>query len=68
MKETAEADLGIAANNAVVSVLAYFTDSQRQATTKDGLRRNSLGNECSPKHQRADRYCDRLCSRQLSYW
>ena len=32
MKETAEAYLGTTVNNAVVTVPAYFNDSQRQAT------------------------------------
>ena len=35
MKEIAEAQLGKTVTNAVVTVLAYFNDSQRQAT-KDG--------------------------------
>merc|ERR1719201_2191256 len=35
MKETAEAYLGTKVNDAVVTVPAYFNDSQRQAT-KDG--------------------------------
>ena len=32
MKETAEAYLGVDVKDAVVTVLAYFNDSQRQAT------------------------------------
>ena len=32
MKETAEAYLGGTVNNAVITVPAYFNDSQRQAT------------------------------------
>ncbi|KIK23435.1 hypothetical protein PISMIDRAFT_679415 [Pisolithus microcarpus 441] len=36
MKETAEAYLGYAVNNAVVTVPAYFNDSQRQATKDAG--------------------------------
>ena len=36
MKETAEAYLGKAVNNAVVTVPAYFNDSQRQATKDAG--------------------------------
>jgi len=36
MKETAEAYLGTAAKNAVVTVPAYFNDSQRQATKDAG--------------------------------
>jgi molecular chaperone DnaK len=36
MKETAEAYLGKSANNAVVTVPAYFNDSQRQATKDAG--------------------------------
>ncbi|EAA34130.1 heat shock protein 70 [Neurospora crassa] len=37
MKETAEAYLGGTVNNAVVTVPAYFNDSQRQATKDAGL-------------------------------
>jgi molecular chaperone DnaK (HSP70) len=36
MKETAEAYLGVTTNNAVVTVPAYFNDSQRQATKDAG--------------------------------
>ncbi|KAJ6596818.1 heat shock cognate 70 [Mycena vulgaris] len=36
MKETAESYLGITINNAVVTVPAYFNDSQRQATKDAG--------------------------------
>lgn len=36
MKETAEAYLGKTVNNAVVTVPAYFNDSQRQATKDAG--------------------------------
>jgi molecular chaperone DnaK (HSP70) len=36
MKETAEAYLGTAINNSVVTVPAYFNDSQRQATKDAG--------------------------------
>jgi molecular chaperone DnaK (HSP70) len=36
MKETAEAYLGATINNAVVTVPAYFNDSQRQATKDAG--------------------------------
>jgi molecular chaperone DnaK (HSP70) len=36
MKETAEAYLGTSLNNAVVTVRAYFNDSQRQATKDAG--------------------------------
>ena len=36
MKETAEAYLGTRAKNAVVTVPAYFNDSQRQATKDAG--------------------------------
>ena len=36
MKETAEAYLGTTINNAVVTVPAYFNDSQRQATKDAG--------------------------------
>jgi molecular chaperone DnaK (HSP70) len=37
MKETAEAHLGGTINNAVVTVPAYFNDSQRQATKDAGI-------------------------------
>lgn len=37
MKETAEAYLGGTVNNAVITVPAYFNDSQRQATKDAGL-------------------------------
>ncbi|KAL1916114.1 uncharacterized protein VTP21DRAFT_6118 [Calcarisporiella thermophila] len=37
MKETAEAYLGTKVNNAVITVPAYFNDSQRQATKDAGL-------------------------------
>ena len=36
MKETAESFLGTAVKNAVVTVPAYFNDSQRQATRDAG--------------------------------
>ena len=36
MKETAEAFLGEAVKNAVITVPAYFNDSQRQATKDRG--------------------------------
>lgn len=36
MKETAEAYLGKAVNDAVITVPAYFNDSQRQATKDAG--------------------------------
>ena len=36
MKETAEAYLGKSVNNAVITVPAYFNDSQRQATKDSG--------------------------------
>ena len=36
MRETAEAFLGLSVNNAVVTVPAYFNDSQRQATKDAG--------------------------------
>ena len=36
MKETAESYLGGTVNNAVVTVPAYFNDSQRQATKDAG--------------------------------
>jgi len=36
MKETAESYLGTSYNNAVVTVPAYFNDSQRQATKNTG--------------------------------
>ena len=37
MKETAEAYLGISITNAVITVPAYFNDSQRQATKDAGI-------------------------------
>merc|ERR1719392_272234 len=37
MKETAEQYLGKTVNNAVVTVPAYFNDSQRQATKDAGI-------------------------------
>jgi molecular chaperone DnaK (HSP70) len=37
MKETAEAYLGTTINNAVITVLLYFNDSQRQATKDAGM-------------------------------
>jgi len=37
MKETAEAFLGTKVNNAVITVPAYFNDSQRQATKDAGM-------------------------------
>ena len=37
MKETAEAYLGNAVTNAVITVPAYFNDSQRQATKDAGV-------------------------------
>ncbi|KAJ3194078.1 70-kilodalton heat shock protein [Irineochytrium annulatum] len=37
MKETAEAYLGTTVNNAVITVPAYFNDSQRQATKDAGV-------------------------------
>merc|ERR1712187_90285 len=37
MRETAEAYLGGTVNNAVITVPAYFSDSQRQATKDSGL-------------------------------
>src|SRR6201992_2733667 len=37
MKETAEAYLGTTVSNAVVTVPAYFNDSQRQATKDAGI-------------------------------
>ena len=36
MKETAETDLGETIKNAVITVPAYFNDSQRQATKDAG--------------------------------
>jgi molecular chaperone DnaK (HSP70) len=62
MKETAEAYLGATINNAVVTVPAYFNDSQ--AGHKGCW--NHFGNERSPNHQRADGCCDRLRSRQVT--
>merc|ERR1712058_217405 len=37
MKETAEAYLGATVSNAVITVPAYFNDSQRQATKDAGI-------------------------------
>merc|ERR1712142_322920 len=37
MKETAEAYLGVSVSNAVITVPAYFNDSQRQATKDAGV-------------------------------
>merc|ERR1711865_1277496 len=37
MRETAESYLGVTVNNAVITVPAYFNDSQRQATKDAGL-------------------------------
>ena len=37
MKETAEGYLGTPPKNAVVTVPAYFNDSQRQATKESGV-------------------------------
>ena len=42
MRETAEAFLGEPANSAVITVPAYFNDSQRQATKDAGLIAGSL--------------------------
>ena len=36
LKETIEASFGTNVSVAVVTVLAYFNDSQRQATTDEG--------------------------------
>ena len=40
MKETAESYLGGTINNTVVTVPAYFNNSQRQATIKNKTTRN----------------------------
>ena len=45
MKETAESYLGSTVNNAVITVPAYFNDSQRQAT-KDAGEVVALGFYC----------------------
>ena len=37
MKETAESYLGVEVKDAVVTVQAYFSDSQRQATKDAGV-------------------------------
>ena len=57
MKETAEAYLGTKVNDAVVTVPAYFNDSQRQATKDAGT---ISGNERAAHHQRAYCCCHRL--------
>ena len=60
MKEIAEAYLGEEVKNAVVTVPAYFNDSQRQATKDAG----HLRHELHAHHQRAHRGGDRLRPRQ----
>ena len=52
MKESAEAFLGDKVTQAVITVPAYFNDSQRQAT-KDAGKIAGLGS--AAHHQRADR-------------
>ena len=52
LKETAEKYLGETVEKAVITVPAYFNDSQRQATKDAGTDRRSRGRA---HHQRADR-------------
>jgi len=68
MKKTAEEYLGESVTEAVITVPAYFNDSQRQAT-KDagriaGLEVKRIINE--PNHQRANGGCARLWHGQSS--
>ena len=51
MKETAESYLGEKVTQAVITVPAYFNDSQRQATKDAGTHRRARG---AAHHQRAD--------------
>ena len=74
MKETAEAYLGTDVKDAVVTVPAYFNDSQRQATKDAGGERDHIistechvisshrWSECHEDHQRAHCCCYRLRS------
>ena len=57
MKETAEAYLGETVTQAVITVPAYFNDSQRQATKDAGKHRRARS---AAHHQRADRGGARL--------
>jgi len=57
MKETAEAYLGEPVTQAVITVPAYFNDSQRQATRMPAASRVLRSSASS----RADRGCARLC-------
>ena len=57
MKETAEAYLGETVTEAVITVPAYFNDSQRQATKDAGKNRRARS---VAHHQRADRGRARL--------
>ena len=61
LKTDAEAYLGQAVTQAVITVPAYFNDSQRQATKDAGQHRRSGGHA---HHQRADRFCPGLRPRQ----
>ena len=54
LKADAEAYLGETVTEAVITVPAYFTDSQRQATKDAGTHRRS---ERQAYHQRAYRRC-----------
>ncbi|GFP79401.1 chloroplast envelope membrane 70 kDa heat shock-related protein [Phtheirospermum japonicum] len=59
MKEIAESYLGSVVKNAVVTVPAYFNDSQRQST-KDAAFIAGLNHHAS--HQRTHRRCNRIRS------
>ena len=61
LKEAAEAYLGEKVTQAVITVPAYFNDSQRQATKDAGAIAGSRG---APHRQRADRGCAGLRARQ----
>ena len=51
MKETAEAYLGRPVSKAVITVPAYFNDSQRQATKDAGMGRTARGCACGDFHR-----------------
>ena len=57
MKKTAEDYLGEAVTEAVITVPAYFNDSQRQATKDAG---RIAGLDVKAHHQRANRCSARL--------
>ena len=59
MKKTAEDYLGQEVSEAVITVPAYFSDSQRQATKEAG---EIAGPEGAAYHQRADGRCAGLRS------